>query len=128
MKKIVRMVSLAVLIAAVCVGTVAALPSKVTKSGVTLSIVGTTTSKSYASCYVPSSIPGVTLRLETLTTRYRWAGQKAAPVYEVTKAGSSGLNIASAQYTPPEGNEVVYAKATGSATGVTFYESVEIYP
>ena len=126
MKKVVKVISLVLLMAAVCTSTVAALPSSVTRTydscTVTLSLSVLSWEYSSVSCYKDGS-SGV-IQLESFTTRYcnREDPNDAKTNYQY---GGTGIGLVSKRFDLPDGYQVKQSNATASISNLGFHESVE---
>ena len=126
MKKVVKVISLVLLMVAVSTSTVAALPSSVTRpygsTTVTLSLTVNICNSSSVSCYKNGS-SGV-IQLESFITKY---ADMLKP--EIVKTnyqyGGTGIGLVSKHFDVPGGYQVIQANATASVSNLAFHESVE---
>ena len=126
MKKVVKVISLVLLMVAVSTSTVAALPSSVTRTydscTVTLSLSVLSWSYSSVSCYKDGS-SGV-INLESFITRYSKL-EKTTDKKTDYQYGGTGIGLVSKRFDVPEGYQVIQANATASVSNLAFHESVE---
>ena len=124
MKKIVKVVSLVVLMTAICSSTVAALPSSVTKTysagTVKVTISRSPEEKTRVLCTNTSSS---VMQLRSFTTKY-YNKEKPSVILTDYQTGS-GIGLIDKHFDVPSGCYAYSTTATVSVDGLGFYESVE---
>ena len=125
MKKVVKVFSLVLLMAAVCTTTVAALPSSVAISYPGKGIVEVRISRSpevQTRVICTNTTPGL-MQLHSFTTKY-YDKEKPSVILTDYQTGS-GIGLISKKFEVPNGHYAYQTNATVSVDALGFYESVQ---